>query len=383
MNKFDIVDIHVSSTKSDVNAILDHPILDGTKKYTLEVAEFCCPLSSEGPLPPDSYFIPDTQLIMRVRRRNVGFAVIGNETHLGNQPLLGANFQPFGNTTITRERFVPCATRLMRTVHDMLYYMQRFFNDIKSIYVAAGGIPKVSHGGGGGAANEPLTADSLFVRVSTTPNNTIQLYLSAVFCKHFFIELSDYSSRLLGIGADNLLAFRMDGGGNLLQGMTALTNLNIIIAGTVAETVSVQGVYSLDRHFDHRVRLEMQTDMGIPPTIVWSTDNKQKVSRVIATFPINARTESTLFLNSEGASEGDVSLSSKLFSGDLVWRRAEHKVSERYEILNSQFFQNIRAQVEITRKEWVQAIRGFVFIRRAISLLEGDSWTAKLRFRTL
>ena len=48
--KYDIVDVHVSSTSHLVDAILDNPILDGTKKYTIEVTEFTCPLSAEPPL---------------------------------------------------------------------------------------------------------------------------------------------------------------------------------------------------------------------------------------------------------------------------------------------------------------------------------------------
>ena len=72
---------------------------------------------------------------------------------------------------------------------------------------------------------------------------------------------------------------------------------------------------------------------------------------------------------------------SNLFAGDLIWRRAEDKIGKRYEILNSQFFQNIRLDVYIVRKEWI--VNKFVFKRREVVLADGDSWTAKLRFKTL
>ena len=54
--KYDVVDVHVSSTKSILDSILEHPILDGTKKYTIACTEFTAPISAETPLPLDATF---------------------------------------------------------------------------------------------------------------------------------------------------------------------------------------------------------------------------------------------------------------------------------------------------------------------------------------
>jgi hypothetical protein len=159
-----------------------------------------------------------------------------------------------------------------------------------------------------------------------------------------------------------------------------------VVAGEVAQTVVLQCSYPLTRHFDHRVRLEIDSSgMPVPPVVSWSTDNKQKVRNTIASFPINQKYQTGIELNTQGANEGAISFTTNLFLGSVVWRRAEHKVSERYEILNSQFFQNIRLEVYLVRRNWVANLREpgkFVFNRREITLADGESWTAKLRFRT-
>ena len=55
-DKFDTVDVHVTSQTYRVDAILQDPLLDGQKRYTVEVTEFTCPLSSESPLPATALF---------------------------------------------------------------------------------------------------------------------------------------------------------------------------------------------------------------------------------------------------------------------------------------------------------------------------------------
>jgi hypothetical protein len=157
----------------------------------------------------------------------------------------------------------------------------------------------------------------------------------------------------------------------------------IVAPGEVAQTVVVQCMYPLSRLFDHRVRLEIDSSsMPVPAVVTWTTDNKQKVRHTIASFPINQTYQTGIELNTQGADEGGVSFTSNMFLGPVVWRRAENKVSERYEILNSQFFQNVRLDVYIVRREWNTTSNKFVFARREITLADGESWTAKLRFRT-
>ena len=70
--KYDVVDVSVTSTNPIVDAILEHPILDGTKKYSIEVTEFTTPLSTEPPLPLIATFAGaahDTMLLFKVRAK--------------------------------------------------------------------------------------------------------------------------------------------------------------------------------------------------------------------------------------------------------------------------------------------------------------------------
>ena len=380
-SKFDTVDVHLSSTSAAVDAILQDPLLDGEKRYTMEVTEFTCPLSNEGPLPPDKAFELESNLLFRVRRKNITAVGVNTAaTLLSTQAVIGALFIPAGGPSL--DVFVPNAFRPMRTPGDLVYYLQRFFDEIKNIYRdAAGGIVGADHGG---VPDVALVDADIFVNVTMTPNGTIRLYFGEHFCKHFFLESNDYGSKLLGF--DKLVAFQLLGG-VILTGAVALTGnadgTGPPVAGATGQTVVLQAKYPLTRHFDHRVRVELDTDLPVPRTVVWNTTNTQKISHVIATFPINMENSTTIRLNSEGANEGELSFTSNLFTGDIVWRRAESRVSERYEILNSKFFQNIRAAIYITRRVWDDTKKQFTFSRLELSLADGESWTAKLRFRTL
>ena len=382
-SSYDVVDVHVSSLKSRLDSVLEHPLLDGQKKYTLQVTEFSMPLSLEGPLPANENFsepadVAPRMLLLQVRAKLIGQQPGANATLLSNVPLIGGQFGPVPPSTNSRERFVPTSIRPMRTPNDLVYYLQRYFDDIKAVY-SPGGITGNSHGG---APNETVGDQDVFASVDLTPSGMLRFYFGAKFCKHFFLTTSLYGRTILGLEApDDLIAFRKVGD-VMHTGLDALQDGGaVIVAGATNETVIFQSTYSLFRNFDHRTRIELQTDMQIPNSVVWNTDNKQRNSKVIATFPINMQYESGLVLNTEGGNNGQTTMVSNLFAGDLIWRRAEDKISERYEILNSQFFQNIRLDVYIVRKEWV--VNKFVFKRREVVLADGDSWTAKLRFKTL
>ena len=141
------------------------------------------------------------------------------------------------------------------------------------------------------------------------------------------------------------------------------------------------GLHPLERYFDHRIRLEIEAQIGIPPTVVWSTDNRQKISHVISTFPIQMTSESSVVCNSEGAATQVVHYQSDMLVGDITWRRAEDKITERYLVQNSQYFHNVRLELFMVRKHWVND--EFRFIREKMSFTDGESWTAKLRFRSI
>jgi len=389
--KYDVVDVGVTSTKPIVDAILEHPILDGTKKYSVEVTEFTSPLSTEPPLPLIKTFqdaLLDTMLLFRVRRKKTGENVTHDNTLLRTLPpfTVGGNTDDLRPQFIQRETFTHGVYTPIRTPNDMVFFLQEFFDEIKNVYgTSQNGLEGAEHGGNNVTAAN-MAADN-FVRVLLTPNGTIRFYFSAIFTANFFIETSHYGVKLFGLNtADNrLIAFRT-AAGVVVTGEKALRGDPLgptIVAGGTGETVVLQCKYPLIRHFDHRVRLEIDSSgMPVPAIVDWGSDNKQRVRHTIATFPINQKFETAIALNTQGANTGSISFATKMFLGDIVFRRAEDKISERYEILNSQFFQNIRLEVYIVRREWNTTTSKFVFKRRGITLADGESWTCKLRFRT-
>ena len=378
MAQYDIVDVHITSQKSVVDAILQDPLLDGQKKYTVEVTEFTLPLGAEGPLEPlVSYQTYDFMALFEVRRKVAGVNPGADGTRLRDVTDIGPTLRNF-------EFFRPTSNNSIRTPADIVFYIQEHFDNIKLAYVSnAAGLVAAEHGGGANITPAALTADD-FVKVNITPNGTIRIFFSNLFSKHFFLNVESYSRMLLGF-TESVVAFRQDGA-NQTTGLTALTDGTLnVVAGEPGETAVLQGLYPLTRYFDHRVRVEFDNGgMPIPNVVEWTTNNKQSIRHTIATFPINQEYKSSVSLNRAGAADGNTRFTSTLLQGDIVWRRAESKVSERFQILNSQFFQNIRAEVIIVRREWDKVNRDkFIFVRRAITIEDGESWTAKLRFRTI
>ena len=387
-SKYDLVDVTITSQKPIVDAILEHPILDSTKKYSIEVTEFTTPLTNETPMPLVKMFntYEETLYLFRIRRRNVG-ETLGTDTLKlttlggGGADSLGEKFQnlKYGEElTFRPNEFIP-----IHTPNDLVFALQQYLDEIKQVYILDDGITAADHGNGNDVTKADLEAEHSWVRVVLSPNGTIRLYMSPIFCNHFFLECSDYSKKIFGLD-DNVIAFRLDG--NVLTGNVALTQQAVggdVVPALMTQTAALQGKYPLTRHFDHRIRLELDSSgMPVPAVISWSTDNKQQIRHNLATFPINMKHESSLTINTVGADEGNISIKSDMLLGDLIFRRAENKISERYQILNAQFFQNIRLEAFIVRKEWSHATTAFEFKRRALTLLDGETWTAKLRFRT-
>ena len=393
-SSYDVVDVHVSSLKSRLDSVLEHPLLDGQKKYTLQVTEFSMPLSLEGPLPANEKIsepadVAPRMLLLQVRAKLIGQQPGANATLLSNVPLIGGQFGPVPPSTNSRERFVPTSIRPMRTPNDLVYYLQRYFDDIKAKYILTSPLVGADHGGGGPVV---FDADTQFVTVTVEPNGILKFFFSEIFTKHFYIGLTRWGATLLGLGDEHqLVAFRTHNG-NILVGQNALTNnedANLIvgdengIAVGVNETVEHPCLYPIERHFDHRVRLEVESQMGTPATTAWTTKNLQKISHVIGTFPIITKTQTSVLCNSEGTPTGHVRYQTDLLVGDLVWRRAEDKISEKYVLSDSNFFHNIRLEVFIVRKEWLEIDNGFIFVKEKLTFEAGENWSAKVRFRSI
>ncbi len=216
----------------------------------------------------------------------------------------------------------------------------------------------------------------------------ISLSLSPFFGKHFFIIFKKYGSLLLGLVLkENILAVAETIGHVVTTGLLALTGQaavgNPIEAGESSQTVEFRGEYSLEQHFDHRVRIELESQMNTPTTVAWTTKGVQKMSHIIATFPISTNTMSSVLLNNEGVATDEVRYQTDVLLGDITWRKAEDKVSERYVLNDSQFFHNIRLEVFMVRKEYSTTRNEFDFAKEKMVFSDGESWTAKLRFRSI
>ena len=227
---------------------------------------------------------------------------------------------------------------------------------------------------------EIIDTGRFFVRVSCLPDGTLRLFLSKWFTNNFFILVNKYGETLLGIGDDGYIAFRSDGSEKGRSGLSA-DGINIIKA-QVTETIELIGRYTLERHYDHRCRIEVSTQMPIPLSTQWTTAGKQQISNAIGTFPIITKTEAAIRMNNEGVTDGTLRYTNEVLSGDIAFRKAEDKISERYLLQDSRFFHNIRLDVSIVRKVWMRDNQ-FHYKRETIEYGDGEAWSAKLRFRSL
>ena len=66
--EIDVVDVHVTS-KDRVDCFSQYPLLDGSKKYTVELTEFVCPLANQSALPDISFF--EQNIFFEIRRKRL------------------------------------------------------------------------------------------------------------------------------------------------------------------------------------------------------------------------------------------------------------------------------------------------------------------------
>ena len=140
----DIVDVHVTSISERVDAFTQYPLLDGTKKYTVEITEFVCPLAGQDALPDNTTTIDN--LLFEIRRKYVSIpvtGVLGAQSSLVTPPNLTAqnladdNYLPYGLFNTDKVQFRKNNQRPMATPGDLAYHLQRFFDDIILRYMQA------------------------------------------------------------------------------------------------------------------------------------------------------------------------------------------------------------------------------------------------------
>ena len=390
----DYLDVHVTSQDGNIDAFSQYPLLDGSRKYTVELTEFCCPINVTR-LPPISFFEDDAgntlQYFFEIRRKQDGTPVFHNDTSMGtlrdSADLAGGDLL-FPENDKSGYMFRKSALRPIETVSDLYYHLQRFFADFIGRYRERDSQHIISgnaHGYGGGDDQE-VDEDTQICSVILNPSGTLSLTFSDIFTKFFFITVTKYGQKILGL--PETIAFRTDDHGNLLDGLDALLAPNGTIQIGGADTaVKILSSHSVFRFFDHRVRLEVETQMGIPVTSVWSTTNSQQLSHVMATFPIQAKYSTTVVCDPSGVVFPDiVRVTDELQHGPIVFRSAEDKVSERYQVLNPQYFHNIRLEVFIVRREYKFDLAGTMtslFTREKLVFDDDDYWTAKLRFKSI
>jgi len=177
----DVVDVHVTGESSDISAILQYPLLDGSRQYTVEVTEFCCPIMSESPLPDDAFCATEIGMFFRIHRKNLaglGVAVNHADTYLTTLFPAGV---PAGTVVFTEDNtvFRKNPQRPIRTVGDLAYYMQRFFDDVREQYVnRLGLLPVVALLQGiqhGGIPNVAVAEDDDFVQVEIAANGSLRM----------------------------------------------------------------------------------------------------------------------------------------------------------------------------------------------------------------
>ena len=377
----DYVDVLIDSSSGRMDGISQYPLLDGSKKYTVMLVELVSPLTL-GSI-PDTARQGENQVTdflpwFEVRRKNVAAGVAPAHDNTRLTTLVGLNFAAYD------VQFKKSSNRPVSTAGDIIYYLQRMFDDIKTKYInAAGGLVGLEHGG---IPDVAILANTDWVSVGMTPSGHLRFLFSSLFTKHFFINVSSYAQTLFGIATgsdDGIIAFRTVGA-NVVTGRVALMGATInVIAGQSEQTVELRGNIPADRFLEHRIRLEVETQMPIPPSIVWSHNGKQQLNTVIGTFPIVHESQTRIKLNNAGISLPDFTYQTQLLTGDIVFRSSESNVREEYVIQNSQFFHNVRLELFIVRKEWFSDTKSFQPLRSKMVLSDGQSFTAKLRFQSI
>ena len=183
------------------------------------------------------------------------------------------------------------------------------------------------------------------------------------------------------------LTAAQDGNGVVQNGESSLINPanGQILAGSPGEAYREVGAYPLTRNFDHRVQVDLDSGgMPIPSVVYWTTDNKHSVRHTMGTFPISYKWQTRFHLNASNVvSIDNYDFRVEMLHDTIVFRRAEDKISERFEILNPRYFQTIRLAAFIERRHWNTDTEEYVFQRTKLKMRDGDFWTAKLRFRTI
>jgi hypothetical protein len=380
--KTDWVDVHISASGNNrVDAHSRYPLLDGLKTYTVKLTSLVAPLTQDA-IPEHGADGEAMDNWFEVRRRVVGQAPNHANTQLST--LAGLDC-PTAN-----EFFKKDARRSVSNLGDLVFHLNNYFEFIRTKYVTLGNIIGATHGG---HANEPVAAGNRFCDVLITPNGHLRFMMSPMFCKNFYIVVSDYAQSLFGFEA--FIAFRKVPADPVavpplleqnLTGTVALLGAgNVILAsGALLDTVDHRSGIPASRHLEHRIRIEVESQMPIQNTVVWNNeDSIQQLNTTIASFPIRRESRTTIELNNMGISENSIKYESSLLNGNIVFRESNNLVLQSYRLQNAQSFHNIRLELFMIRKEWKTQLKKFIARRRKMVFGKNQSFSAKLRFESI
>jgi hypothetical protein len=381
----DTVDIHVDHSGTNrVDAHSRYPLLDGLRKYTVKLTSLVSPLTEDS-VPTHGADGEPMDVWFQVRRRRVGAVPNHATTLLSTYAALN---MPAANETFTRD-----SRRAVSNLGDLVFYLNEYFTFIHQRYVTLGNIVGARHGG-----HADLVFDAASAKLCTvllTPTGHLRFIFSPVFCKNYYIVVSDYAQALFGLSG--IIAFRriaadpLAGPPVLEQNFTGTEALydpavlpNIILtSGDIIDTVDHRSSFPADRHLEHRVRIEVESQMPVQNTVVWNADNVQQLTTVIAAFPIRREMKTTIALNNAGIVESGIQYEVPLLNGNIVFRESNNLVTQKYMLQSAQQFHNIRLELFMVRKEWKTLQKKFVVRRRKMVFGENQNFSAKLRFESV
>ena len=182
----DIIDVHVTSNETSVDCFSQYPLLQGELKYTVQVTEFCCPLTSSA-LPHMSFFEDDgnntREYFFELRRKrttdlNINRAHDDSSLSTLNVSDVGGAATLFPNDSYYKFRKAP--QRKLTTVGEFVYSLDRFFNDFIQKY-RQDQVDDTLLGDSHGGTDKEIQEDELFVTVRLSPGGTLSLVFNKLF----------------------------------------------------------------------------------------------------------------------------------------------------------------------------------------------------------
>jgi len=157
----------------------------------------------------------------------------------------------------------------------------------------------------------------------------------------------------------------------------------VLVSGALTDTIDLRSPFPADRHLEHRIRIEVESQMPVQNTVIWNSNNVQQLSTVIGSFPIKRDMHTRVVLNNAGIATSQITYDVPLLNGNIVFRESNNLVTQKYLLQSAQQFHNIRIELFMVRKEWKTNLNQFVARRRKMVFGVNQNFSAKLRFESV